>query len=701
MNTLTPPTALVHRFPLLFFLLLVFPGTTPSVRAEKLQITITQVLPLVNTDAGGTAGDHADVYVHLTITPQGGTPLLATSPVVVDVLPQQKVLQGYSFPVFSVQPRPVRIAWEIRDRDTGDDHVMDQGLVNIPNNDEPWTGGSPGFTEAIGEFKAQWVPDWANLFGLVCDGENGCLDLQAVADKITDALDSHPNVIKFGFRLSLGLVHLEHAEGLKRSAADAPAMANFGMTDRFNPASVTKAFTAVAMLRAMDQEGVGLDQPIAPWLPSYWTKGPSTSNITFRQVLAHTSGIRGSVSTFAQLRTLIAAGVSPSDKVYFYANANYNLCRILLATIKGYQPINAISDTVGVSVMFTTFMNEELLAPLGIPNAAWEPNLANGALFYPHATGQPLSQLNGTGFKNRTLSEGSGGIQLSLREMSLLFTRMWISGQFLSKPMLDKMKELEMGGRMLSDPVDGPAFVKGGGYPLAGYGAEESRCVVRFGNGLTAVVMINGGVNAFETLIAAYNSSWYEPAAQPAHHQAVSRLSAAAMQLAQRIPAPELESVMASLHPLPGSVLYFDPLGLLRLVPDWTRTNVLLTWDAASDPRVLDTLYRSSDLRRWSVVGTFPGRVGGGVLEDLQLISGRGGYFRVGRARRPDTDSLIDVLNRAPAAIPFAGSETTLSRDLIATGLTLRGFAADRSTSRTSWPPLIDKPPIRLQIDSD
>ena len=118
-------------------------------------------------------------------------------------------------------------------------------------------------------------------------------------------------------------------------------------------------------------------------------------------------------------------------------------------------------------------------------------------------------------------------------------------------------------------------------------------------------------------------TSWYEPAAQPAHHQAVSRLSAAAMQLAQRIPAPELESAMASLHPLPGSVLYFDPLGLLRLVPDRTRTNVLLTWDAASDPRVLDTLYRSSDLRRWSVVGTFPGRVGGGVLEDLQLISGR------------------------------------------------------------------------------
>jgi CubicO group peptidase (beta-lactamase class C family) len=699
MNTYPSLTGSFRRILPILCVALAFSTGCTEARAEKLKFTINRVLPLVDTDSGA-GGDYSDIYVRLVVTPEGGTPIVTESPVITDVAPQQHVLVGYAFPVFSIPPRPVTIKWEIRDKDGSASFIMDQGSVVLPNNDEPWSGGSVGFADAFGEFKAQWVPDWAKLFGIVCDGENGCLDLAGVAEKIETMLENDPKVVKFGFRLSLGLVHYEHAEGIKRSTLDLPAMPNFAVTDRFNPASVTKTFTAVAILRAMEQEGVSIHQTIGTYLPSYWTKGSGINGITFQQLLAHTSGIRGSVSSFADLRSVVAAGVNVQDKIYAYANANYNLCRVLLAYIKGYQEVTPTSDVFGVSGVFTNFINTELLAPLGIPNAAWEPNLAVGTLFYSHTAGS-VNQLSGTGFANRTLREGSGGIQLSLREISQLFTRMWTPGQFLSKPTLDKMKEFGMGGRMLSDPLDGPCFAKGGFYPLSGYGAEESSCVVRFGNGLTAVVMINGGVNAFDTLISAYNSSWYEPAVAASKHQVASRLAASAMQQAQLLPAAQLESAMQSYNPVPGSLLYFDPLGTLQLVPDRTQTNLQLTWNGTADPRVTDTIYHSTDLRHWTALERFTGRAGGGLNELLSPISRGGGFFRVGRSRAPDMDSLLDVLNRAPAAIPYPGTETSLGPELLASGLTLEGFAAGPSTSRTTWPPFDDRPHIRFEIDED
>src|SRR5690606_28925446 len=74
------------------------------------------------------------------------------------------------------------------------------------------------------------------------------------------------------------------AHGLADIEAGTPLDAG----DTFRLASVTKQFTAAGLLTLVDDGKVGLDDPLSKYLPDF----PNASNITIRQLLNHTSGIR-------------------------------------------------------------------------------------------------------------------------------------------------------------------------------------------------------------------------------------------------------------------------------------------------------------------------------------------------------------------------------------------------------------------------
>src|SRR3990172_1306341 len=54
--------------------------------------------------------------------------------------------------------------------------------------------------------------------------------------------------------------------------------------------SVTKQFTAAAILQLRDQGKLSLDDDITKWLPDFETRG---NKVTLRHLLGHTSGIAG------------------------------------------------------------------------------------------------------------------------------------------------------------------------------------------------------------------------------------------------------------------------------------------------------------------------------------------------------------------------------------------------------------------------
>jgi CubicO group peptidase (beta-lactamase class C family) len=77
-------------------------------------------------------------------------------------------------------------------------------------------------------------------------------------------------------------------------------------------ASVSKLLTAMGMTRTLDQHHVSYDAEIVDYLPTYWVKGANIGNITFRNLMTHTSGFNtgGSASDFETMKQMVAKGVS-------------------------------------------------------------------------------------------------------------------------------------------------------------------------------------------------------------------------------------------------------------------------------------------------------------------------------------------------------------------------------------------------------
>ena len=62
---------------------------------------------------------------------------------------------------------------------------------------------------------------------------------------------------------------------------------------QFNAGSISKVFTAVAILRLRDLGKVDLDRPVVQYLPQFRMADPRYDRITVRMLLDHTSGFPG------------------------------------------------------------------------------------------------------------------------------------------------------------------------------------------------------------------------------------------------------------------------------------------------------------------------------------------------------------------------------------------------------------------------
>ena len=140
--------------------------------------------------------------------------------------------------------------------------------------------------------------------------------------------------------------------GTLDSAGKVPATGD----SRYRLASVSKALTAVAVMRLVEQGSVGLDSPIQRYCPQYpFRQYP----VTVRQLLAHCSGIRHYASPdenynrryFASVAESV--GIVASDSLLFppgtqfqYSTYAFNLLGRLVETVSGQPFAQAIETLV-------------------------------------------------------------------------------------------------------------------------------------------------------------------------------------------------------------------------------------------------------------------------------------------------------------------------------------------------------------------
>ena len=350
-------------------------------------------------------------------------------------------------------------------------------------------------------YAAIWEAEPNAVSGRYC--ANGqCFDLGRFADLLTDSLQG--TVMKFGFEIRRGLSVIKHAEGLKRTAADPPASA-FTVSDRFNPASVSKTVTAVAVLQLLARNRISINTPIYHYLPTNWTIPQNNRTITFKEVLTHTSGLRnGAGYEYSHVKTVMEDEINLGDKFQDYANVNYAVLRILAASLDGYSDwVN--SPGPNTAARFIKYVNASVLNPLGVYNVQYKASGAAPTLFYPN----PPGNNNGTAYGDWSLRPGSAGVHLSVHELAL-FGDALFKGSLLPASTLTSMKQNLLGIWDQGTLPDGSQCWGHNGYFPASYnnGAELSSFLVHCSNGVTGMLVLNGEISSTSKFMDALKAAF-------------------------------------------------------------------------------------------------------------------------------------------------------------------------------------------------
>jgi CubicO group peptidase (beta-lactamase class C family) len=142
--------------------------------------------------------------------------------------------------------------------------------------------------------------------------------------------------------------------------------AGFGITNRDHPlpvtdktlfqiGSITKTFTALAIMQLVEQDKLDLDTPIRTYLPDFQAQDETvTIGVTTRHLLTHLSGWEGDLfhdtgsgtDALARYMALIAEQeqVLPLDTAVSYNNAAFSLAGHLIEQVTG-QPFETVIQT--------------------------------------------------------------------------------------------------------------------------------------------------------------------------------------------------------------------------------------------------------------------------------------------------------------------------------------------------------------------
>jgi D-alanyl-D-alanine carboxypeptidase len=287
--------------------------------------------------------------------------------------------------------------------------------------------------------------------------------------------------------------------------------------------SLSKVITTVAALQLLDRRGLTPEALVAPWLPPEWPLGPGVDELTFRDLLTHTSGL-SSVQTFSigvqgwdAMRDSLAVGVV-RPKTPNYLNLNFALFQVLIPSLwRGLEDGPAVENPLSedfVSFWYRNYVNQEILAPTGVStrDCVYD-NPDTATLFYAHE--QP-----GTGWmpQDRTLWCASDGWYLSAMDLARFMASLTHTDLLLTPAQRSAMdgEMLGWGGLAPWAGQFGSYRGKSGGSSQGAEGASRGgqSYVMKYpGTGVEVVIFINSRApdeprSMGQFLTDAYDAAW-------------------------------------------------------------------------------------------------------------------------------------------------------------------------------------------------
>jgi len=192
----------------------------------------------------------------------------------------------------------------------------------------------------------------------------------------------------------------------------------------FQIGSVSKPFTAVAVMQLVERGYIDLDSPLVYYIPEFSmlpspVLGGDSDDVTVRMLLSNTSGvvgdhlygwlITGEEQYHGHMNNLLQwlptrELVFPPGMAYDYSNNNWTLLSILVARVMGYE--NYFEG-------FVAHANENIFVPLGMERSTFEftSELTNVAM--------PYISLGMQDVMHTVSPIGAGGVFSSAYEMAL------------------------------------------------------------------------------------------------------------------------------------------------------------------------------------------------------------------------------------------------------------------------------------------
>ncbi len=283
----------------------------------------------------------------------------------------------------------------------------------------------------------------------------------------------------------------EGATGDARRAPDDPPR-KLTANDRMTMASVSKTFTGTALQRLLYTKRISVDDKIGPHLPKSWARTPMVDNVTFRQLLTHTSGLPcGKLISFDDLKSCLASATPAASG---YANSNYALMRILIPEIIGMRGAGASHAEV-----YRDYVNKAVFAPAGLPLMQCKPTDAFPALSYKSATANKwdFSKV-GPGEIWGDMSDvcGPQGWWLSARHMAQTMSAIMTPEKILPASLVERMKKENLAVNFGDHGNGLQSWAHGGGHPAEMNNGEINTLIIHFNNGVSAGVIVNSPYGA-------------------------------------------------------------------------------------------------------------------------------------------------------------------------------------------------------------
>ena len=187
---------------------------------------------------------------------------------------------------------------------------------------------------------------------------------------------------------------------------------------QFRLASLSKSFTALAVLQLVEASLINLDKPVADYLPEFTLAIPAAAAaITVRQLLNHTSGLAdtgftGSLARqqetladrVASLRT--ARQVSPPGAAFHYFDPNYQVLARLVEVVSGQS-----FDAYLQAHIFTPLAMHDTISAVTSDDAAKRAKLLAQGHIVIYGVPLAMPELSG-------LLGGSGGVVSTAEDMA-------------------------------------------------------------------------------------------------------------------------------------------------------------------------------------------------------------------------------------------------------------------------------------------